>query len=209
MGDRLLRVEGRVRTQNHVREGAQQRHIAVRNHVADTIVVIKTVLLLEHIESRAADFAALERLHQSVSINQLAAGGVDNQHAILHPGERLAVQQMIVLLRRVGVQGDHIRAGKQLLQRNIIRVFFRLRIPVGIVAEDFAAKARQMLNDSGADMAGTDDPHRLKADVRTDFAAQRVVLESGTVEDGDGASLQHEHQHDGIIGDAGRRIADI
>ena len=51
-------------------------------------------LLGEDVERGAADLARLEAGEQRVEVDQLAAGAVDDPHAVLHLRDRLGVDQV-------------------------------------------------------------------------------------------------------------------
>ena len=189
-----------MRAQNDIREGAKKRHIPVCDHIADPVVIIESVLLLQYIQCCAADLSALQCLHQCIGVNELSSCRVDNPDTVLHPRKGLPVQKVVVFLRRISVKRDDIRFFKKLLKGYILSIFLHRFILVGIVAQNLAAKAGKMLDDRSSDFARSDDADGLEADVLPDLLLQRIILQLGPLQDADNSSLQHHRQHNGIVG---------
>ncbi len=116
---------------------------------------------------------------------------------------------MIILFRRVGVQRNDVGLRVELLKGNIGGVLADGCIFIRVIAENAAAEAGKVLDDGPADPAGSDDAYRREADVIADLAAKGVILKIGAAEDAHDPTLQHQHQHDGVVGHAGGRIADV
>jgi len=82
-------------------------------------------LLGEHVEGGAGDLAGIERDAQGVLIDQAAARAIDDAHALLHCGDRLAVDDAFRLFRERRVQGDNIGAPEQLGELDLVHAQLR------------------------------------------------------------------------------------
>jgi len=95
----LLRLRGRgaeMRRADHVL--AAEQHVVLRR------------LDREHVERRARDLPGVERLLEVLLDDQPAARAVDDAHALLHPRQRLGVDQVARGLGQRRVQGDEVGA---------------------------------------------------------------------------------------------------
>ena len=72
-------------------------------------------LLGEDVERRAGDLARLERRHERVEVDQLAAGAVDDPHPVAHLRDRLGVDPVDGLGRLRQVDRDQVGARVELL----------------------------------------------------------------------------------------------
>ena len=140
-GDIDVGVKRRVRAYDDIGIAAQQVQFAVRDSLPHAVVIVNTGLILNDVEARAADLAAFQPGDQCITVDQLAACGVDDGHARLHALNCFGVDEMVILLRSVGVQSDDIAFRQQGLQRHILRDLLHLRIGVQIVGQQTAAKA--------------------------------------------------------------------
>ena len=73
-------------------------------------------LLLEHVEAGGADLAAAEALEERVLLLGLAAGGVDEDHPVLHLRDGLAVDHVMRLGRVRRVAGHDVRLAQDRVQ---------------------------------------------------------------------------------------------
>ena len=64
------------------------------------------------VETGGVDLAGVERVDQRLGVDHATAGGVDDDHAVLHPGERVGVEQVAGLVGERRVQGDHSALGE-------------------------------------------------------------------------------------------------
>ncbi len=71
----------------------------------------------EDVERRACDLAALERLEQRVLVDELAACGVDEAHAVAHTRERGRVDRPARLVAQRQVEREELRSVVDLLRR--------------------------------------------------------------------------------------------
>ena len=78
-------------------------------------------LVGQHVEAGGGELAAAQRLDQGAGIDDAAAGGVDQDGALLHAGEGFGVDQVLGLRQRRHVQGDDVGAGQQFLHIHIAK----------------------------------------------------------------------------------------
>ena len=170
VADRLLRVESRVGREDHVRKRAQDGHLPIINDISDTVVVVKSVLILQYIERRAADLSALQGIDERRRVDQLSPSRIHDENPLPHLREGIGIQKVIILRGRVRVQCNRTALLVQLIQGDILRVLPGFFILTGIVAQDPAAEAGQMSDHRRADPPGPDDADRLEADVIADLS---------------------------------------
>ena len=72
-------------------------------------------LLFENIETRAGDFAVLQRRHQGRFVDDVAARGIDQEGARFHRLERVSADQVISRLAARAMQGNEIRLREHVL----------------------------------------------------------------------------------------------
>ena len=72
-----------------------------------------------HVGGCGVHLAGQQRFAQVAFVDQRAAGGVDEDHAVLHLRQGFTVDHAGVLRRQRAVQGDDVAAGVKLLQRNV------------------------------------------------------------------------------------------
>ena len=185
--------------QDHVGHGAQSSQLRIGDHIAHAVVVVQAVLVFQHVQTGSTHLPAFQRSQQSVAVDQLAAGGVHDGHAGLHLGKGLGVEQVVVLLGSVGVQGDNIALGKQGLQRHILCDLLYLIVLVQVVGQQFTAKAGQVLQHGLPDAPRADNAHGAVGDVPADLALQGVVLQLAPLEDVSRLAQAHQHQHNGKV----------
>src|ERR1700730_7358588 len=121
-------------------------------------------LLLEDVDPRRADLAALETGQEGVLVLDLAAGGIDEDHAVLHLRDRLRVDHVVRLgrMRRVArddvggpEDGGHVGHG---LDAAIPELFGGHVLVVGDHAHPEGARR---LGHAPPDVAHADDAERL------------------------------------------------
>ena len=185
--------------QDHVGHGAQGSQLRVRDHIAHAVVVVQAVLVFQHVQTGSTHLPAFQRSQQSVAVDQLAAGGVHDGHTGLHLGKGIGVEQMVVLLGSVSVQGDDIALRDQGLQRHILCDLLHLIVLVQVVGQQFTAKAGQVLQHGLPDAPRADNAHGAVGDVPADLALQGVVLQLTALEDMPRLAQAHQHEHNGKV----------
>ena len=202
-------VESRVVGQDHIGHAAQSRQLRVRDHIAHAIIIVQAVLIFQHVQARRANLAAFQPGDQCIAVDQLAAGGVDDGHARLHALNCFGVDEMVILLRSVGVQSDDIAFRQQGLQRHILGDLLYLVVGVQVVGQQAAAKAGQMLQHRAANAACTDHTHSAGGNIAADFSLQGVVLRFAALEDVPCLAQAHQHEHNGKVCNAVWRVVHI
>ena len=97
------------------------------------------------------------------------------------------------------MQGDDVTLGVQLVQLHVFRKARQRRIGMVGVGQDFTAKAAEIPDDGGADLAGADDADSQAPQFPAHEAVQGEVVDQRPA-DGDLGLAEHdEHHHDGEI----------
>ena len=161
-----------MRAEDNIGVAAQQVQLAIGDGLAHAVVVADAGLVLDDVQPRAADLAAFQPGHQRVRVDEGAACRVDQQHAVLHLGDGVGVDEVVVLRRSVRVQRDDVAAGIQLVQRDIVCVFLYSVVRVEVVGQHLAAETAQIANDGLADLASANDAHCAVRDIAAHLAGQ-------------------------------------
>ena len=74
---------------------------------------------VDHVQSRRSHLSAIERVGNVLLVNELTAGVIDEDDAVLHLGDAVLVDHAGVFQRKVAVQRNDVRAGVKLVQSNI------------------------------------------------------------------------------------------
>ena len=124
-------------------------------------------LLGEHVERRAGDMTAVERVLQRRFVDQPAARAIDDAHALLGLRQRLAAEDAAGLVGQRRVQRDEVGAGEQLVQLDLVdakfdRAFGRQERVVG---DDLHLQAVRAVGDDRADIAAADQAERLAGEL--------------------------------------------
>src|SRR5699024_3136042 len=93
----LLGVEGGVGGDDHVGEGLQQSQVVVGDGDGLQVGVVQAALLLQHIQGGGPHLPALDGLDEGGGVDQVPPGGVDEDDPVLHFGEALPVDDVVVL----------------------------------------------------------------------------------------------------------------
>ena len=72
-----------------------------------------------HIHRRAGYLAAKQRIAQGFFVDQLAAGGIHDHHAVLHAGDGFAVDELFIVFSQRTVQADYVALCNHLIQRKL------------------------------------------------------------------------------------------
>ena len=129
-------------------------------------VVCANRLGVDHIQSRRGYFAAVERVGNVLLIDELAAGIVDENDAVLHFGDALLVDHAGVFRREIAVQRDNIRAGIKFIKADVL-----CDLAAGVVRKKIIGQHihAERLGDAPLrlpDAAKADDTDRLAPPVR-------------------------------------------
>ena len=195
--------------QDDVWHAAQSCQLRVGDHVAHAVIIVQAVLVFQHVQRRAAQLSAFQPGDEGIAVDQLAAGGVDDHRAGLHGRNGFGIDQMMVLLRGVGVQGNDVAFSQQGLQRHILGDLLHLVVLIQVVGQQAAAEAGQVLQHRAADASRADDAHRAGGDVPADLTLQGVILCFAPLEDMPGLAQAHEHEHNGKVGHTVGRVVHI
>ena len=171
-----------MRAEKYIREGSEDGHIVLFQQITHPVVIVKTVFIFQYIQSSAADFVRAQGADQSVFINELAAGRIDNDGIVFHQGQGFIIDEMMVGCGRIGMEGDDITLFQQCVKICIGTVFSDCVIGLEIIGQNAAAKAGQMLYDGGADFAGADDTDRTGTDIPAELSFQGIILQLRALE---------------------------
>ena len=89
--------------------GRQTAEYVVLDHVIRFVFKEQIALILIHVHPQRANLLGFQRFNSGLGINQPAAAGVDDHHAIFHLVKRRLVEQVVVFRRQRTVQGDNVR----------------------------------------------------------------------------------------------------
>ena len=106
VGLRFQRGAADVRGQDDVLEAAQGRF---------ENLVVGLGLLGEHVDGSAVQVLALDGVSKGVDVHAGAAGGIDEDGALLHLGELLGAHHVLGGGQFRHMQGDHVGGGQQLV----------------------------------------------------------------------------------------------
>ncbi len=156
----------------------------------------------EDVERRAGDLAGVERVLERLVDQQLAAGAVDDPHAVAHLRERLGVQPAARLGRLRQVDGDEVGLAVDVAAR-LGLLDAELAEALGgderVEGEHAHAEALGAGGDELADAAEAEDAERLLVDL--DAAELRALPLAGgeagvRLRD---VARQRQHQRDGVL----------
>ena len=106
--------------EQHVVAGRQATEHVVLNHVVRFILKEQIAFVLIHVHTQRADFLRFQRFDSGLRVDQSAAAGIDDHHAVFHLVERRLVKQVIVFRGQRTVQGDNIRLREERFQIDIL-----------------------------------------------------------------------------------------
>ena len=113
---------------------------------------------------------------QIVSLNQSTSGGVDQDHAVFHLLDGLAVDQVIGVVHQRAVQGDQITLCQQFVQRYVSNEIFDGWILKHIIGDDVHTKTVADSCHSSTDLTSTNDTCGLAVEVHTHQSAKAEVI---------------------------------
>ena len=95
---------------------------------------------VDHVQSRRSHLSAIERVGNVLLVNELTAGVIDEDDAVLHLGDAVLVDHAGVFQRKVAVQRNDVRAGVKLVQSNIFHDRATGAIRIKIVSQHVHAE---------------------------------------------------------------------
>ena len=104
----LVGIKSRVVRQDHVGHGPESCQLRVGDHIPHPIIIVQAVLIFQHIQTGCPHLTAFQGCQQGIAVNELAPGGVDDGNTGLHLGKGSGIQQVVVFLGGVGVEGDNV-----------------------------------------------------------------------------------------------------
>ncbi len=166
-------------------------------------------LLLEHVERRAGDMAAVERVLERRFVDQPAARAIDDPHAGLGPGQRLAREDAARLIGQRRVEGDEIGAGEQFVELGLLDP--ELDRPLGreerVVGDDLHLQAVGAVGDDRADIAAADQAQCLAGQLDPHEAVLLPLARLGRLVGLRDLAGEREQHRDRVLG-GGDRIAE-
>ena len=135
------------------------------DHMQQRVVRVRR-LLLPHIEPRAAEMAIPQRRVQRRLVMDVAARRGDEDRALAHLREAVAVHQAAAFRRQRQMQADHVALGQQLRHLHLAGAARRdrRRIQIGVAGQHGAGEAEpDDLRHPRADIADPDQPDRAVA----------------------------------------------
>ena len=89
-----------------------------------------------HIQSGCRYFSALQRVRQILLFNQRSSGVVQDDHAILHLGNRIFIDNLLSLWEQRAMQRDNVGTFQQFIQSGISAgIGYQFRVLVGIICQ--------------------------------------------------------------------------
>ena len=166
-------------------------------------------LLREHVEGGAGDLARLEGGHHVGLDHQLAAGAVDDAHAVLHLLEGVGVDDVAGRIGERRMQRNEVGAGEQVVQLHLLdaEVLGPLRGEIRIEGDDLHLEAERPVGDDRADVAATDDAEGLGGELHAHEAVLLPFAGLGRGVGGRDVAGEREHHGDGVLG-GGDRVAE-
>ena len=80
-----------VRGDDDIRMRSKQRQYGVSVDLCAFVLVKDAFFFLVHVQSGAPNAPCPQGVEQRLTVNQLAARGIDDKNAVLHPGKRCGV----------------------------------------------------------------------------------------------------------------------
>jgi len=153
---------------------------------------------LEHVDRRADQVLVLDRLGQRVEFDHGAAGGVDQDAALLDRADFALADHPLGGRQFRHVQGDDVALAEQVVQVADLRGVAQRQLGHHVVEADLHAERFGEYRELGADRAVADDAELLAADLEgVRRALDPAAAVAGSVLLGDAAQQQDgfgEHQ---------------
>ena len=181
--------------------------VPIGQNVDPVVGVDDALVPLHGVHTQGADFSRLDPLNQGLDIRQLAAGAVDDYHAVPHFGDGFPVDDVAVGVQQRHVEGDDIRLGQQGVEVHIGDLGFHCRIAPQVIGQNPAAEAGEIPGNLGADPAGADDADGQILHLAALEAGEREVVDLPPPQSLLVMPQAHEDHHDGEVGHAVGGIA--
>ena len=187
--------------------GRQTTENVILNHIVRLIFKEQIALILIDVHTERADFLLFQRVNRRLRIDQAAAAGIDDHHAIFHLTEGGGVQQMMVFRRQRTVQRNHVRLFKQRFDIDILRAQVqRLRVWIRIERQQTHAEPFQDAQRGDADLPGADNASGAAMHVKADQPFQRKVGVAGALISAMNTAVQRHHDTDRVFRYRLRRV---
>ena len=188
--------------EQHVVAGGEAAEDVIGDHLVGLVLEEEIFLLLVDVQPQGADAGGLEGLDGGVGVEQAAPAGVDDHHPVLHLGEGLLVQQVVVLLEQGTVQADDVGLTQQGVDVHVFgpQIDGSL-VRVGIAHQQAHAKALEDAQGGDADLAGAYDAGGAAMHVEADQPLQGEVGVAGALVGLMDAAVEGHHQAHRVLGD--------
>ncbi len=171
-------------------------------------MVSRRRFLRERIQTGPAQVPACERTHERRFVDQLAAGGVDQNCTALHCGKGVGVDEMFGGGRGRRMQAHDIALLDQLGEVDMAHAQLRLKRggrTERVVINHLTFKPAKPSCQHFSNVAKTDQAYRLATDLKADlahFRLQPTTLPHGAVNLCD-SSVNPQHERNGQLGNRG------
>nr|GEU28290.1 hypothetical protein [Tanacetum cinerariifolium] len=207
LADGFFREKCLVAGDDHVGERYQALDHVVADDGGRQILEEQARFLLVHVDGQAAQLARFQRLGGRLGIDQAAPAGIDQDAAALGTGQRGGVDDVARLVGERAMQGHHVAACEQFIDRHVAPAQRLERGGrIAVVADHGAAEARHDARKDGADLAGADHAHGLAVQIKAHQAVEiEIALARAHAGAGD-LAVDCQQQADGKLGHRMRRI---
>ena len=205
----LARVERNVLREHRVGKLAQVGHVAVGDDVVHARGVVDLVLARKDVHRERADLSRLHAAHERVHVHEARARRVDEHHAVAHRREGLVADHAVVLGRCRHVEGDDVGAPVELLERHVRPQGKKLLALVRVKADHRGAKAPKPPGHRAPNAPRAHDAHREGAERAAHEAREGEIVHVLPVDHRLVLAQRHEHEHEGEVGHAVRRVARV
>ena len=163
-------------------------------------------LLLVDIQTHAEELVLPDARDQVIGLDEAAAGGVDQDHAVLHLLDGLEINHVVGAVHEGAVQGDEVAGGKQGVEIHIGHEG-QVGILVHVVGNHLHAEALADPRHGRADLAGAHNAGGLAVEVDAQKSLEAEVilphLDIGLVE----VPVHSQRQRHGVLGHSLGRVA--
>ena len=154
---RLVSEEGLVAADEHVVKGGQAHEVVVVDDLARVVHVEEGALTVVDVQRQAAQMLRLERGDDSLGVDQAAARRVDQHGTGLHLGQRLAVDDVLRLVRQRAVQADDVALHQEGVEVRVCPpAVLKLLVLEGVEGDHPAPKPHHYPGQGNSNLAGPD-----------------------------------------------------